>query len=68
LKTQALLCAALCAGFAQSQNLNCDLSGYKPQDGLKAQVSGDTLDVTWQGERRDQLRASFGIQNGQRAW
>jgi hypothetical protein len=65
LKTQALLCAALWAAFVQGQDLNCDLGGYKPQDGLKAQLRGGALEVTWQGERRDQLRASFGIQNGQ---
>jgi hypothetical protein len=65
LNTQALLCAALCAAFAHGQNLTCDLSGYKPQEGLNAQLRGNALEVTWQGERRDQLRASFGIRNGQ---
>jgi len=65
LKTQALLCVILWTAFAKGQDLNCDLGGYKPQDGLKARMQGGALEVTWQGERRDQLRASFGIRNGQ---
>src|SRR2546421_5769937 len=60
-----LLYAALCAGTAAGESLNCDLSGYKPQDGLKAQVRGSVLEVAWDGERRDQLRAGFTIQGGQ---
>src|SRR5438270_397008 len=60
-----LLYAALWAGTAAGESLNCDLSGYKPQEGLKAQVRGSDLEVSWEGERRDQLRASFTIQAGQ---
>ena len=57
--------AALLAGAAAGQELNCDLSGYKAQDGLKAQVRGGVLELTWQGERREQLRAAFAIRGGQ---
>jgi hypothetical protein len=60
-----LLYAALLAGTAAGQGLNCDLSGYKPQEGLKAQVRGGVLEVAWDGERREQLRAGFTIQGGQ---
>src|SRR5437016_1529946 len=60
-----LLYAALWAGTAAGESLNCDLSGYKPQEGLKAQVRGSVLEVAWDGERRDQLRAGFTIQGGQ---
>ena len=60
-----LFYAALWAGTAAGQSLNCDLSGYKPQEGLKAQVRGGVLEVAWDGERREQLRAGFTIQGGQ---
>jgi hypothetical protein len=56
---------ALLTAVAAGQDLNCDLGGYKPQDGLKAQLRGSALEVAWQGERRDQLRASFAIRGGQ---
>ncbi len=54
----------LVAVTAQAQ-VNCDLSGYKAQDGLKAQMKGGLLEVTWQGERKEQLRAAFTIRDGQ---
>ena len=60
-----LLFASLSIALAANGDMACDLAGYKPQDGLKAQLRGGVLEVTWQGERREQLRASFTIQNGQ---
>ena len=62
---RTILLAALMASGAAGQELNCDMSGYKPQDGLKAQLRGGVLELTWQGERREQLRASFVIRGGQ---
>ena len=62
---RAWLCAAACAAIAAGQELSCDLAGYKPQEGLKAQLRGATLEVAWQGERRDQLRAGFALRGGQ---
>ena len=61
----AVLCALLWTVFAAGQDLNCDLGGYKPQDGLKAQLRGGALEFNWQGERRDHQRASFTIRDGQ---
>ena len=58
----ALLCAA---AWAAGQQLNCDLSGYKPQPGLTAQLRGGALELAWQGERQNQLRAAFTIRGGQ---
>src|SRR5689334_10705034 len=60
LATCALFCAAACG-----QSFNCDLSGYKPQDGLKAQLRSGALEVQWDGERREQLRALFTVRGGQ---
>ena len=46
-------------------SLACDLAGYKAMDGLKAQVKSGVVEVEWTGERREQLRASFGIRDRQ---
>src|SRR6185436_9681960 len=45
-------------------DFKCDLAGYKPQDGLTAQMRDGTLEVSWQGERRERLRAGFTIRDG----
>jgi hypothetical protein len=45
--------------------LVCDLSKYTPQAEMKAELKGDALQVTWQGERGQSLRAAFGIDQGQ---
>lgn len=50
---------------AANPELNCDLAGYKAQDGLKVQMRAGLLEVTWLGERREQLRAVFTIRDRQ---
>lgn len=55
-----LSAATVCAA-----QLSCDMSAYKDAPGLKAEMAGDALRVTWQGERGEQLRAAFGIRDGQ---
>ena len=45
--------------------LQCDLSGYKEAPGLKAEMAGETLRLTWLGERGEELRASFAVRDGQ---
>jgi len=57
--------AALSAGAAESQNLDCDLREYKPVEGLRAALAGGALEVTWQGERAQTLRATFASANRQ---
>ena len=47
------------------QPLNCDLSQYKAQPGLTAVVEQDALAVTWSGTNGSELRARYGITNGQ---
>jgi hypothetical protein len=44
--------------------LACDLSNYKEQPGLRAQVAADTLHVTWSGARNQELRVSLAIDAG----
>src|SRR5262249_36697294 len=36
--------------------LNCSLTSYKAIAGLAAAVSGDTLELTWDGNRNQELR------------
>jgi hypothetical protein len=64
MRFRAFLPGLLLAGAAVAAPLNCDLSEYKEQSGLKAEMAGDALRLTWQGERGQELRASFGIDNG----
>jgi hypothetical protein len=52
------------APAAFGQSLNCDLQAYKTQDGLKAAMLSGMLEVTWQGERNQQLRAEFSLRDG----
>jgi hypothetical protein len=54
----------LLAGGAFGQSLNCGLAEYKAQDGLKAALSAGVLELTWQGEHSDQLRATFSVRDG----
>jgi hypothetical protein len=58
-----ILCAALWCGAAIGQN--CDFKEYKSIDGLKAQMTGGVLEVSWRGDGDQQLRASFTIRDGQ---
>jgi len=60
-----LFVLALACGAAQCQNLNCDLREYKPVDGLTAQVAAGGLQVRWEGERGNELRADFAIRDAQ---
>jgi hypothetical protein len=60
-----MVVAALITASAAAQELSCDMSGYKAQDGLKAEVRAGTLELSWQGELREQLRAGFAIRGGQ---
>jgi hypothetical protein len=45
--------------------LRCDMTAYESKEGLQANLEGETLTVTWQGERGASLRARFGLDNGQ---
>ncbi len=60
-----LFIALFQATVALCQGVSCDLNEYKPLEGLKAEVVADELQVTWQGERNQQLRAVFAVKNQQ---
>ena len=66
-KTVAAIAIALgtmLAGLRTADAMQCDLSGYKEMPGLKAAMSGDALNVTWQGAQGQELRVSFAVING----
>ena len=60
-----LLPALLYASLASSQSLHCDLSGYKPLDGLTVEAHGGEMKIMWRGENKQQLRVSFAIRDNQ---
>jgi hypothetical protein len=55
----------LLPAFAGAQTLNCSFQGYKALDGLKAEMRSGSLELTWQGERGQTLRATLGVNGGQ---
>ena len=65
MKMSLLAAAAAVCVVAQAQSLRCDLGSYKLQEGLKAEVAGADLRVTWSGERGAELRAVFTIRDAQ---
>ena len=50
--------------LAATTPLNCNLSAYQSASGLNASVNGDSLVLTWDGERTQELRLRFVIDNG----
>jgi hypothetical protein len=53
------------AGAGVAQGVNCDMQGYKPADGLRAEAAHGGVTVTWQGEGQQELRAAFALHDGQ---
>src|SRR3954469_18959279 len=49
---------------AAGSPLNCNLSGYQGAAGLNATAANDSLAVTWDGDRNQELRIRFVIDNG----
>ncbi|HKD06695.1 MAG TPA: hypothetical protein VKB79_12410 [Bryobacteraceae bacterium] len=60
-----ILSIVLFSAAAASAALQCDLAQYRSAPGLEAAQRGDSLDVSWTGERGEQLRAAFTIRDGQ---
>lgn len=59
-----ILCLITFAALGYADPLNCDLSGYREQAGLKAHIAGDALQLTWTGEQNQDLRAVLAIEQG----
>ena len=58
------LALGLIAGSAAAQTVKCDMSGYKPTDGLRSEAIPGGVVFTWAGERGQQLRAAFALRDG----
>jgi hypothetical protein len=56
--------ATLILTLAAKAEMTCDMSAYKAQDGLAAQVRAGVLQFNWQGEKRERLRVEFTIREG----
>ena len=55
----------LTGACAAAQGLACDLAGYRAQDGLHAARTVSGVEISWTGERQEQLRVRLGIRGGQ---
>jgi hypothetical protein len=55
----------LLPALAGAQTLDCNFQNYRPLDGLKAEMRAGVLQITWQGERGQSLRAAFAVVDGQ---
>ncbi len=58
---QVVLMMVLASRLAWGQGLKCNLHDYQPIEGLKAAEVAGELQVTWQGERGQQMRAVFAV-------
>jgi hypothetical protein len=74
MRFHGLICASISALIvaiasrsttAGAQALNCNFEEYRAVNGVKAEQSGKSLSLTWQGEANQQLRAQFGLRDGQ---
>lgn len=52
------------ASAALADPLACNLTGYKPADGLAAAMDGDNLVVTWAGDPGQEGRLRFSVNGG----
>src|SRR3990170_3345781 len=52
------------ASAAYADQLPCNLTEYKATPGLVAAVAGETLTLTWDGDRNQELRLQLAISAG----
>src|SRR5436190_22958901 len=50
--------------LAAASPLHCNLAGYQAAAGLNAAIANDALAVTWDGDKGQELRLRFVIENG----
>src|SRR6202035_3324848 len=46
------------------QAQTCNLSEYKATPGLMAEAAQETVTITWDGEKNDEIRLRLSLQNG----
>ena len=62
---RTVLSALLFTALSAAQPLTCTFQGYKALDGLKAEMRAGALELSWQGERGENLRATLAVNAGQ---
>ena len=60
----AIAMVVLFASTAHADPMNCDVSAYKRVASLAAVSANNTLTLTWDGDRNQELRLRFGITSG----
>src|SRR5262245_41979195 len=59
-----LLASVFACHSILAATMECDLSEYQRSAGVSAEVEGDTLVVSWEGERDTKLRIRFSLNEG----
>src|SRR5262245_55566658 len=54
----------LLASALHADTLKCNLVDYKPAPGLRASIAGDALTLTWDGDRNQEVRLRFVVEDG----
>src|SRR5262249_14995338 len=60
----AAVTVALFASPVIADPLTCNLTGYKAQSGLMAAVADNTLTLTWEGEKSEEVRMRLTVESG----
>src|SRR5690349_20455880 len=60
--TKLLWILLLAAARGNGAPLSCDFSQYRPTEGIRAEMKGDVLQLSWEGTGRQQLQVGFGLQ------
>ncbi len=60
----ALFGLALFASMGTAQTLHCNMQDYKSIEGVKAVANSNSVELSWEGEQGQQLRARFTLRDG----
>ena len=60
-----IVCLVMLSSAAGAQTLKCDMGNYKPVEGVRAEIKGGAVTMTWDGEAEEQLMAEFTVRDGQ---
>ena len=50
------------ASVGTAAPLSCDFSQYQPTEGIRAELKGDLLQLSWEGAAHQQVQVSFGLE------
>lgn len=52
------------SSYLLADPIHCDMAAYKAQPGLAAEVKGDTLEIIWTGDKKNEFKVAFLIDKG----